>query len=209
MGTVVPGWDVRLLDENENPVPVGEAGEICLRARHNPQYPLEIFRDPNTTRTRLGGTWFRTGDTARMDEDGYWYFLGRNDDVIKTSGYRVGPSEIEDVLNAHPAVASSGVIGIPDPVRGQAVHAYVVLKPGHQPDEAVTTALQDRVREHHSRFAYPRGITYVDTLPTSATGKVQRAVLRARAAAAAMNATEPDAVDAPRAGDATGPIPAR
>lgn len=181
MGTVVPGWDVRLLHEDrDEPAPAGEAGEICLRARHNPQYPLEIWRDAATTASRLGGAWFRTGDTARVDDDGYWFFLGRNDDVIKTSGYRVGPYEIEEVLEAHPAVAATGVIGIPDPVRGQAVHAYVVVRPGYTADAALARELQEWVRERHSRFAYPRGITFVDDLPTSATGKVQRAALRAR-----------------------------
>ena len=180
MGTVVPGWDVQLLDEQDQPVHTGEAGEICLRAHHNPQYPLEIWHDPEATARHLGHTWFRTGDTARIDQDGYWYFLGRNDDVIKTSGYRVGPYEIEEVLNAHPAVAASGVIGVPDDVRGQAVHAYVVVGDGHTGDDALTRELQDWVRQRHSRFAYPRGVTYVDTLPTSATGKVQRAHLRGR-----------------------------
>lgn len=180
MGTVIPGWEVELRDEQDRPVAPGGAGEICLRARQNPQYPLEIWGDPQATASRLGHNWFRTGDTARVDVDGYWYFLGRNDDVIKTSGYRVGPYEIEEVLNAHPAVAASGVIGVPDEIRGQAVHAYVVVGNGHTAGDTLTYELQDWVRHRHSRFAYPRGITFVDTLPTSATGKVQRAALRHR-----------------------------
>ncbi|MFF3667052.1 acyl-CoA synthetase [Microtetraspora malaysiensis] len=179
-GKPLPGWDVRLLDEDGSPVAAGDAGEICLRARHNPQYPLGIWRDPERTRKIFGGEWFHTGDTARQDADGHWFFLGRNDDLIKSSGYRVGPYEVEEVLNLHPAVKESGVVGLPDPRRGQVVHAFVALRPGGVPSDELATQLQEWVKEKHSRFAYPRGVTFVEELPKSATGKVQRAALRAR-----------------------------
>ncbi|MFC7106126.1 hypothetical protein ACFQQB_40380 [Nonomuraea rubra] len=115
-----------------------------------------------------------------MDEDGYYWFLGRVDDVIKTSGYRVGPDEIEEALRAHPAVADVGVAGVPDPVRGQAVKAWVLLTPGYRPGEELAREIREFAKTTHSRFAYPREIEFVTELPRSATGKIQRARLRSR-----------------------------
>lgn len=180
MGRPLPGWDVALLDEDERPVPQGEVGEICLRARSNPQFPLGYWNRPEAAAETFGGEWFHTKDHARVDEDSYYWFLGRVDDVIKTSGYRVGPDEIEEALRAHPAVADVGVAGVPDPVRGQAVKAWVLPAPGHRPDEALAREIREFAKTTHSRFAYPREIEFVDELPRSATGKIQRAKLRAR-----------------------------
>ncbi|WP_281155541.1 AMP-binding protein [Streptomyces sp. HYC2] len=179
MGRPLPGWDVVLLDEDGREVPVGEPGEICLRAGSNPQYPLGYWQRPEASSETFGGTWYHTKDQAVRDEDGYFWFLGRTDDVIKTSGYRVGPYEVEAVLRDHPAVADAGVVGVPDPVRGQAVKAWIELAPGHQPSEALAREISDHARRAHSRFAYPRLIEFIDELPRSATGKIQRAALRA------------------------------
>ncbi|WP_431912361.1 acyl-CoA synthetase [Nonomuraea jabiensis] len=180
MGRPLPGWDVALLDEHERPVPAGEVGEICLRARSNPQFPLGYWNRPEASLEVFGGEWFHTKDHARVDEDGYYWFLGRVDDVIKTSGYRVGPDEIEEALRAHPAVADVGVAGVPDPVRGQAVKAWVRPAPGYLPGEELARQIREFAKTTHSRFAYPREIEFVDELPRSATGKIQRAQLRLR-----------------------------
>ncbi|MEV5709160.1 AMP-binding protein [Actinoallomurus sp. NPDC052274] len=180
MGRPLPGWDVALLDEDEQPVPAGEAGEICLRARSNPQFPLGYWNRPEASAEVFGGAWFHTKDQAVVDEDGYYWFLGRTDDVIKTSGYRVGPYEVEEALRAHPAVRDVGVVGVPDPVRGQAVKAWVQLAPGHRPSEELARQISEYAKATHSRFAYPRLVEFVADLPRSATGKIRRAELRQR-----------------------------
>ncbi|WP_051899023.1 acyl-CoA synthetase [Sciscionella sediminilitoris] len=180
MGRPVPGWEVALLDEAERPVPQGEAGEICLRARSNPQFPLGYWDRPENSAQVFGGDWFHTKDQAVMDEDGYFWFLGRTDDVIKTSGYRVGPYEVEQALREHPDVAEAGVVGVPDPVRGQAVKAYVELAGSAAPSEELAARIREFAKQRYSRFAYPRHIEFVEELPRSATGKIRRAELRAR-----------------------------
>ncbi|MER7409393.1 acyl-CoA synthetase [Streptomyces cacaoi] len=185
MGLPLPGWHVALLDEDDREVPVGEPGEICLRAGSNPQFPLGYWGRPEASEETFGGTWYRTKDQAVRDEDGYHWFLGRTDDVIKTSGYRVGPYEVEAALREHPAVADAGVVGVPDPVRGQAVKAYIELCAGHTPGGGLADEIAAFARDTHSRFAYPRHVEFVAELPRSATGKIQRAALRARAAAPA------------------------
>lgn len=187
MGRPLPGWDVALLDETESPVSTGEAGEICLRARSNPQYPLGYWNRPDESLRVFGGEWFHTSDQAIADEDGYFWFLGRIDDVIKTSGYRVGPYEVEQALAMHPAVTEAGVVGVPDPMRGQAVKAYIQLAEGYNPGEALATEIQDFAREHYSKFAYPRQVEFLSELPHSATGKIRRAELRSRHTGEAVN----------------------
>lgn len=180
MGKPLPGWDVRLLDPHGNEVPVGEQGEVCLRARSNPQFPLGYWRMPEASEATFGGEWFRTSDQAVKDADGYYWFLGRTDDVIKTSGYRVGPYEIEGVIRTHPAVRDVTVTGVPDPVRGQSIKAWIELEAGAVASAELDAEIVAHVRSDYSRFAYPRLIEYVDELPRSATGKVQRATLRAQ-----------------------------
>ncbi|RII13960.1 Acetyl-coenzyme A synthetase [Streptomyces sp. YIM 130001] len=180
MGRPLPGWDVVLLDSEDREVPAGEPGEICLRAGSNPQFPLGYWQRPEASEETFGGTWYRTKDQAVRDEDGYFWFLGRTDDVIKTSGYRVGPYEVEAALRGHPAVADAGVVGVPDPVRGQAVKAWIEPADGHRPSEELAREISAYARDNHSRFAYPRLIEFVEALPRSATGKIQRAALRDR-----------------------------
>ncbi|WP_412515719.1 AMP-binding protein [Actinomadura madurae] len=179
MGRALPGWQVAVLDDRDRPVPPGTPGQICLRARTNPQYPLGYWNRPADTRAVFEGEWFRTGDTATQDDRGNFYFLGRSDDVIISSGYRIGPYDLEAVLDTHPAVAESAVVGDPDPDRGQIVHAFIVLADGHRPSPRLTASIQEHVRTVHSRFAYPRRVDYVDALPRSTTHKIQRAALRA------------------------------
>ena len=180
MGQPLPGWEVAVLDSAGRRVPVGEPGEICLRARSNPQYPLGYWGRPEQSAAVFGGEWYHTNDHATVDEDGYFWFQGRADDVIKTSGYRVGPFEIESALREHPAVAEAGVVGIPDSVRGQAIKAWLRLAPGYQPGETLARQIRDHVKLHHSRFAYPQHIEFISELPKSATGKIRRSALRDR-----------------------------
>jgi acetyl-CoA synthetase len=210
MGRRMPGWDVRLLDGDGREVPPGQPGEISLRAGSNPQYPLGYWNRPEASEEAFGGPWYRTKDQAVMDEDGYFWFLGRTDDVIKTSGYRVGPYEVEDVLRRHPAVADAGVVGVPDAVRGQAVKAWIELNPGYEPGPHLAEEITGFARTSYSRFAYPRLVEFVDELPRSATGKIQRAALRARdtATADASPAGTPPAGTAPAVPGTSAPAPA-
>ncbi|PSK99892.1 acetyl-CoA synthetase [Murinocardiopsis flavida] len=183
MGRPLPGWDVALLDAHDRPVDQGTPGEVCLRARSNPQFPLGYWNRPEATEESFGGTWYRTKDQAVMDADGYYWFLGRTDDVIKTSGYRVGPYEVEAALREHPAVADAGVVGLPDPLRGHLVKAWIELAEGYTAGAELAAEISRFAKDSYSRFAYPREVAFVDRLPRSATGKVQRAQLRARDAA--------------------------
>lgn len=189
IGVALPGWEVALLDDDFRQVPPDTPGEICLRARTNPQYPLGYWGRPADTETTFGGDWFRTGDSATQDADGHFYFLGRSDDVIITSGYRIGPYDLEAVINTHPAVSESAVVGDPDPERGQIVHAYIVLHPDQTPSPALTADIQNHVKALHSRFSYPRAIDYVASLPRSTTHKLQRSALRIHPQRAGMTAS--------------------
>jgi acetyl-CoA synthetase len=178
MGLPLPGWEVALLDEDERPVPQGQTGEICLRARSNPHYPLGYWNRPEDSEEVFGGDWFHTKDTALNDEDGYVWYQGRADDVIISAGYRIGPFEVESTLLEHPAVAESAAVASPDPQRGQVVKAFVRLAPGHEPGEALAAELQRHVRERLSAYAYPRKVEFVDDLPKTLTGKIRRSELR-------------------------------
>jgi acetyl-CoA synthetase len=186
MGMPIPGWQVRVLDDNGREAPPGEIGEICLLARSNPNYPLGYWRRPYESDRDFGQTWFRMKDLARVDEDGYFWYVGRNDDVIKASGYRIGPHEVEAVLCSHPSVAEAAVIGVPDAERGSRVVAYVVVHGGTEVEHALAESLQDLVRAGHSAFAYPREVLFTDRLPRSSSGKLDRSSLRLRYAAEGM-----------------------
>ncbi|SMG49592.1 acyl-CoA synthetase [Paraburkholderia susongensis] len=181
MGRPVPGWDVQLLDDAEHPVADGEQGEICLRTRSNPQFPLGYWNRPDDTQAVFGGEWFHTNDLAVRDADGFIWYDGRKDDVIKTSGYRISPFEVEEACCQHPAVAAAGVIGVSDPERGARVKAYIVLAEGFDASGAVAESIREFVRGAHSQFGYPRLIEFVDELPSSQSGKVNRKALRERA----------------------------
>ena len=183
MGKPLPGWDVALLDQNEQPVPQGEAGELCLRARSNPHYPLGYWNRPADTEEVFGGEWFHTKDVARIDEDGYVWYEGRNDDVIISAGYRIGPFEVESALVEHPAVVEAAAVASPDALRGHIVKAFVRLADGCEPTAELERELKALVREKLSAYAYPREIEFVSDLPKTLTGKIRRIELREAEAA--------------------------
>jgi acetyl-CoA synthetase len=180
MGKPMPGWDVAILDEDEQPVSPGERGEICLRARSNPHYPLGYWRLPEESERVFGGEWFHTKDAASMDADGYVWYEGRADDVIIAAGYRIGPFEVESVCLEHPAVAEAAVVAAPDERRGNVVKAFVVLAAGYEPTEQLAEAIKGFVRERLSAYAYPRIIEFTAELPKTLTGKIRRIELRER-----------------------------
>jgi acetyl-CoA synthetase len=177
LGRPYPGHEVAILDAQQQPVPVGEVGEIALRA-DDPVCMLRYWNAPEATAAKLRDGWLVTGDFGRLDAAGNVYFQGRADDLIKSGGYRIGPAEIEAVLYAHPAVVDCAVVGVPDPVRGQEVVAYVVLAAGRVADTDLTADLQARVRRHVGAHAYPRKVVYVAALAKTSTGKVDRRALR-------------------------------
>jgi acetyl-CoA synthetase len=178
MGKPMPGWDVQILDEDENPVAQGERGEICLRARSNPHYPLGYWNRPEDSEEVFGGGWFHTKDAASADPDGYYWYEGRADDVIIAAGYRIGPFEVESACLEHPAVAEAAAVASPDERRGSVVKAFIVLAEGHEPSDECARSIQTHVRDHLSAYAYPRLIEFVDDLPKTLTGKIRRIELR-------------------------------
>jgi acetyl-CoA synthetase len=161
-------------------VPPGERGEICLRARTNPHYPLGYWRLGEESERTFGGDWFHTKDAARMDVDGYVWYEGRADDVIISAGYRIGPFEVESACIEHAAVAEAAAVAAPDERRGNVVKAFIVLAAGHDPSDALAEEIKNFVRERLSAYAYPRRIEFVPELPKTLTGKIRRIELRER-----------------------------
>src|SRR4051812_35448506 len=180
MGRPMPGWDVAILDAGERPPPQGERGEICLRARSNPHWPLGYWNNDEATQETFGGEWFHTKDAARFDDDGYVWYEGRADDVIISAGYRIGPFEVESACLEHPAVAEAAAVASPDERRGMIVKAFVVLASGHEPSDELGKEISAFVRERHSAYAYPRVVEFIDELPKTLTGKIRRIELRDR-----------------------------
>jgi acetyl-CoA synthetase len=185
IGRPYPGHRVRIVDEQGNEKPTGELGEIavCRNDVHgapDPVFFVEYWKNPQATRDKFAGEWGCTGDQGRMDEDGYVWYQGRTDDVIKSSGYRIGPAEIESCLVKHDAVANAAVIGKPDAARGEIVKAFIVLQPGRTPSQALIDEIQQHVRARLAPYEYPREIEFIDALPMTTTGKVQRKELRKR-----------------------------
>ncbi|WP_108502133.1 AMP-binding protein [Paracoccus indicus] len=177
IGKAVPGFEVAVIDEAGNPLPDGQDGDIAIR-RGAASMMLEYWNRPDATAEKFRGNWLVTGDKGVI-RDGHIRFVGRDDDVITSAGYRIGPSEIEDCLLRHPAVAQVGVIGKPDPLRTQIVKAYVVLRPGFAPDDEMARELRDHARRQSAAHSYPREIAFLDSLPMTVTGKVLRRELRA------------------------------
>jgi acetyl-CoA synthetase len=180
MGKPLPGWEVSILDEDERAVAAGERGEICLKARTNPHYPLGYWNRPEDSEEVFGGEWFHSKDAASFDEDGYYWYEGRADDVIIAAGYRIGPFEVESACLEHPAVAEAAAVASPDERRGNVVKAFVVLAAGHEPSDELAEDIKRHVRDHHSAYAYPRLIEFVPDLPKTLTGKIRRIELRQR-----------------------------
>ena len=169
LGKLLPGYIGMIVDDEMNPLPPGEVGKLAIKGPTGCRY-LADERQKNYVRDG----WNLPGDAFHMDADGYFYYHARVDDIIVTSGYNVSSPEVEWALLAHPAVAECGVIGVPDPDRGQIIKAFIVLKPGFTGDEALTKTLQDFVKNTVAPYKYPRAIDYVDTLPRTETGKLQR-----------------------------------
>jgi acetyl-CoA synthetase len=184
IGRPYPGHRVAIIDERGNELPRGELGEIAVHRRFkdalDPVFFLEYWKNPKATREKFVGDWGCTGDQGRMDEDGYIWYQGRSDDVIKSAGYRIGPAEIESCLVKHPAVANAAVIGKADEARGQIVKAFIVLQPGQIASKALEEDIQRHVRGRLAPYEYPREIEFIDALPMTTTGKVQRKELRKR-----------------------------
>jgi acetyl-CoA synthetase len=196
MGRAYPGHRIAVIDDAGRELPPGEAGDVAVHRRDihghpDPVFFLGYWKREDATRAKFTGdpadSWCRTGDTAVQDKDGYLWYQGRSDDMFKAAGYRIGPSEVENCLVKHPAVANAAVVPKPDAERGALVKAYVVLAPGHAGDAALVEQLQQHVRGRLAPYEYPKEIEFIDALPMTTTGKVQRRVLRlqeeARAAA--------------------------
>ena len=179
MGKPVPLYDVALLREDGTPCAPGQRGEICINIDPHPAgIMMGYYRNPEKTAAAMHDGWYHTGDTAWEDEDGYYWFVGRNDDVIKSSGYRIGPFEIESVLLEHSAVRECAVTGVPDPERGAVVKATVVLAEGAEGTDELTRELQAWVKQQTAPYKYPRIIEYVEKLPRTVNGKVRRVAIR-------------------------------
>jgi acetyl-CoA synthetase len=188
IGRPYPGHVVSIIGENGQPLPPGELGEIAVKRENDPVFFLEYWKNPQATKDKFIGDWATTGDQGRMDEDGYLWYQGRSDDVIKSAGYRIGPAEIESCLVRHPAVANAAVIGKPDETRGAIVKAFIVLQPGQEKSDALVEEIQKHVRGRLAPYEYPREIEFIDALPMTTTGKVQRKELRKREEAKAGRA---------------------
>ena len=192
IGKPYPGHRVEVVDESGQPVPPGETGEIAVR-RPDPVMFLEYWNNPEATTQKFIDDWALMGDLAARDEENYLWFKARKDDIIKSGAYRIGPWEVEDCLSRHPAVSVAAVIGVPDENRGQAVKAFIRLTPGHAGSSLLAAELQELVKTRVGFHAYPRVIEFVDDLPLTTTGKLQRFVLRERPAGGPSNAPGPAA----------------
>ena len=184
IGRPYPGHRVAVIDDKGNDLPSGELGEVAIHRNFNgqsdPVFFLEYWKNPQATKEKFIGDWGCTGDQAKMDEDGYLWYQGRSDDVIKSAGYRIGPAEIESCLVKHPAVQNAAVIGKPDAARGAIIKAFIVLQSGHAPSAQLIEQIQTHVRGRLAPYEYPREIEFIDALPMTTTGKVQRKELRKR-----------------------------
>jgi acetyl-CoA synthetase len=180
IGKPVPGHDVAVIGHDGQKLKNGEIGQIAVK-RPDPVMFLEYWGRPEATREKFIGDWMVTGDQGTVDEDGYITFVGRDDDVISSSGFRIGPGEIEDCLIRHPAVALAAAVGKPDAVRGEIVKAFIVLKDGQAGTDALAADIQNFVRTHLSGHEYPREVAFIDAMPMTTTGKVIRRLLRERA----------------------------
>ncbi len=180
MGKPAPGYEIELLDRDCNPVDVGEEGELVMNTSKGA--PIGLFRgyylNPEKTKEVWYGDYYHTGDTAWMDEDDYLWFVGRTDDMIKSSGYRIGPFEVESAVISHPSVLECAITGYPDPVRGQVVKATIVLTTGYEPSEELKKEIQNHVKNVTAPYKYPRIVEFVDELPKTISGKIRRVEIR-------------------------------
>jgi acetyl-CoA synthetase len=179
MGKATPGFDVRIVDDKGEELPRGQRGIIGVR-QPCPVTMIEYWRNEEATAKKYAGDFLLTGDLGVQDEDGYFWYVSREDDVITTAGYRVGPSEIEHTLMKHPSVAMAAVVGIPDPIRTESIKAWIVLRPGFTGTDALAREIQNFVKVQLAAHEYPRIVAFTETLPMTATGKVLRRELRAK-----------------------------
>lgn len=177
IGRAVPGHIVEVIDEDGQVAKPDELGEIVVKAP-DPVMFLGYWKNPRATREKFIGDWMRTGDYGRKDKDGNFWFSGRQDDIIESGGFRIGPGEVEDCLMKHPAVALVGVIGVSDPVRGEIVKAFILPKAGVTPDKALEQSIKDYVKKRLEAHAYPREVAFVEEMPRTSTGKILRNELR-------------------------------
>ncbi|MBQ3736061.1 MAG: AMP-binding protein [Candidatus Methanomethylophilaceae archaeon] len=177
MGKPSPQFVADIVDEEGNSVPAGVNGELVFKA-DCPGIMIGYYRDPEKTKETLRGGWHHTGDVVWKDEDGYIWYVGRNDDIIKSSGYRISPFEIESALLLHPSVLECAVTGVPDEVRGQLVKATIVLRPGYEPTEDLKKDIQNFTKKETAPYKYPRVVEFVDEIPKSINGKIRRVVIR-------------------------------
>ena len=179
IGKAVPGHSVAIIGSDGSVLKPGEIGQIAVK-RPDPVMFLEYWGRPEATRDKFVGDWMLTGDQGEMDDEGYVTFVGRDDDVITSSGFRIGPGEIEDCLISHPAVALAAAVGKPDPLRTEIVKAFIVLKQGYAPSDDLASEIQTYVKTRLSGHEYPREVTFIDDMPMTTTGKVIRRMLRER-----------------------------
>jgi acetyl-CoA synthetase/medium-chain acyl-CoA synthetase len=180
MGRPSPGYEIAVIGDDAQPLPAGKEGDIAVRIR--PTRPVGLFKeywkDPAINAASIRGDYYITGDRALADEDGYIWFVGRADDVILSAGYRIGPFEVESALLEHPAVAESAVTSSPDPIRGEVVKAFVVLKPGRTASDDLAREIQEHCKKVTAAYKYPRKIEFVASLPKTVSGKIRRIELR-------------------------------
>ena len=181
MGKPSPIYNVELLDNDDMPVAQGETGEVCIRLRENQVGIIyQYHNDEERTKATFANGIYHTGDLAYADSDGYYWYVSRKDDIIKSSGYRIGPFEVESALHEHPAVLECAITGAPDPLRGQVVKATIVLAKGYEPSEALIKELQNHVKKATAPYKYPRIVEFVSELPKTISGKIMRKDLRAK-----------------------------
>jgi len=180
IGRAVPGHEVAIIDDSGAVLEPGNLGQIAIRAP-DPVMFLNYWQQPQATEEKYVGDWLTTGDQGECDERGYIRFVGRDDDVITSAGFRIGPGEIEDCLIGHPAVRLAAAIGKPDPLRTEIVKAFIVLNDGYEPGEALADEISAHVRERLSAHEYPREVDFVDAIPLTTTGKVIRRHFREQA----------------------------
>ena len=182
MGTPLPGWSTGVLsDHSDELAPTGQLGRVAVDMHASPVAWFDGYVDaPDATKEKFtdSGRWYLTGDAGRTDEDGHYYFMARDDDVIIMAGYRIGPFDVESIISTHPQVQECAVIAVPDEMKGEVIEAFVVLKDPVDDEPSLIDELKQRVRDNLAAYAYPREIQFIESLPKTPSGKIQRYVLR-------------------------------
>jgi acetyl-CoA synthetase len=179
MGKPLPGVQAAIIDDAGQPLPIGQHGNLALKTATVSSMMKTVWGDKAKFDAYFKGEWYVSGDAALQDDDGYYWFIGRIDDIINTAGERIGPFEVENALVTHPDVVEAGVIGKPDALRGEIIKAFVVVKPGIVANEALKQSLRTHVKQHLAGHAYPREIAFIDKLPKTRSGKIMRRILKA------------------------------